>query len=207
MFQKLCSARQFLLTNTNNSSWKHLKAQKKNKYLNNPKTLFMETTTNFDTIISKLRLTSELKQAHICLEEFTNNYFSHENNANIDAYCSKLPGDLPQLFKELFMQRPSDSQNQTTYKNKIDELVTKLYKCRIVELTLAFKPDNNTIAYFSDWIKKNVGSDVVIDLQFNPSIVGGAQIIYNGMYKDYSIRKKLAGTFQIHRDEITHLLK
>lgn len=167
----------------------------------------METATNFDTIIAKLRLTSEVKQAHVCLEEFINNYFAHDNATNIDAYCSKLPGDLPQLFKDLFLQRPTDSQSQTDYKNKIDTLIKKLYTCRIVEMTLAFKPDNAAITYFSDWIKKNVGSDAIIDLQFNPSIVGGAQIIYNGMYKDYSIRKKLASTYQLQRDEIMGLLK
>ena len=34
--------------------------------------------------------------------------------------------------------------------------------------------------------KKNVGENVVLDINVDPSLVVGAQIVWNGKYKNYS---------------------
>lgn len=167
----------------------------------------MDNSAKFDQIIAKLRLTSDVKQAHVCLDEFAANFFSPNAAATLETFFNRLPGDLPQIFRELFLTTPVTIENQLEYKKQIDQLAEKLGTVKTIQLTLAFKPDTNAIVTFSDWVKKNISIDTVIDIQYDQSIVGGAQMIYNGMYKDYSVRKNIASTFQIQKEEIMNLLK
>ncbi|HSX08609.1 MAG TPA: F0F1 ATP synthase subunit delta, partial [Candidatus Saccharimonadales bacterium] len=98
-------------------------------------------------------------------------------------------------------------ESKITIKREVNELLDKLRRCKSIKLTIAFQPDDATIALYSDWIKKNVNPDILLDLQFDRSIVGGAQIISGGKYKDYSVKKNLINRFQIQRDEILKLLE
>ena len=82
-----------------------------------------------------------------------------------------------------------------------------MHTCKSLELTIAFQPNEETINLFSDWVKKNVEKDLLLDLHFDKGIVGGAVIISEGAYKDYSVRKKLSNRFQIQRDDILSLLE
>lgn len=167
----------------------------------------MDVNSKINEIPAKLRLTSDVKQAQVCLDELLANIFTPDAKTNLESYLTKLPGDLPQLFSDIFLTTTVTQSTQNDYKKQIEQVSQMLNTCKIVQLTLAFKPDNYSISLFSDWIKKNIGVDAVIDLQYDRSIVGGVQIIYNGIYKDYSVRKNLASTFQLRKDEITGLLK
>ncbi len=57
---------------------------------------------------------------------------------------------------------------------------------RYLNLSLAYEPTRVNINTFSAWVKKNVGENVVLDINVDPSLVVGAQIVWNGKYKNYS---------------------
>jgi hypothetical protein len=167
----------------------------------------MNDSAQFDQIVAKLRLKSDVTLALVCLDEFLTSFFNSNNNVNLGQLFNKLPKDLPAVFTEIFLKDPVTPENKVVYKNKAEALTLRLNNCKYVQMTLAFQPDENTISVFSEWVKKNVGFDTMIDLQFDQSIVGGAQIVAGGLYKDYSVRKNLAGRFQIQREEIMGMLK
>lgn len=95
----------------------------------------------------------------------------------------------------------------------IDELITRRYQTKkrarqvsapvladlkkqvaalpAISLTLAFTPGQETLNRISAWLKTNVAKDLLIDLMVDENIIGGAQIAYQGHYKDYSLAKKL----------------
>ncbi|MBI5358376.1 hypothetical protein HZB69_01975 [Candidatus Amesbacteria bacterium] len=57
---------------------------------------------------------------------------------------------------------------------------------RYLNLTLAYEPTRININTYSAWVKKNVGENVVLDINVDPNLVAGAQIVWNGKYKNYS---------------------
>lgn len=163
-------------------------------------------TELYEQISEKLRLKSELTAVFICLDDFTSNFFAPKEDGDVQRVFDNLPPPLAQVMKDAYLKEPVTHENQSAVHRNVESLKDKLRTLRVVQLTLAFQPNEEAIAIFSDWVKKNVTQDTIIDLQFDKTIVGGALLIADGQYKDYSIRKKLAGRFQIQRDEIVGLL-
>ncbi len=160
----------------------------------------------FDQIITNLRVKSEVSQVLTCLEEFTQTFFSSKTQADQQEIFKRLPKATADILINSLTKEPITPDNQIAIKRQIDALSTKLRQCQTIQITIAFQPDENTISLISGWVKKNVKPEMLIDWQFDKTIVGGALIIAGGTYKDYSVRKNLAGRFQIQRDDIMALL-
>lgn len=166
----------------------------------------MNNPVLFDQIMTKLRTTSEVSDVIHALEEFASSSFSPTKTSAQEQIFIKLPKETATIFITAFA-KPSTAAEQITLKREVNELLTKLRTYKSIKITIAFQPDDATITFFSEWIKKNIGPGLLMDLQFDKSIVGGAQIIAGGVYKDYSVKKNLTNRFQIQKDEIMKLLE
>lgn len=163
----------------------------------------MNNSALFEQIIEKLRTTSEATSVIHCLEELSATSFEQTSSPQI---FKNLPKEIADILISI-VTKPATQAEQIALKRELNELQTKLHACKSIRLTIAFQPDDTTLSFFSDWIKKNVRPDLLIDLQFDKSIVGGMQLIYGGVYKDFTVKKNLTNRFQIQRDEIIKLLE
>jgi ATP synthase delta (OSCP) subunit len=166
----------------------------------------MKDSALFKQLIAKLRTKAEVADVLVCLEAFTGTFFSAKSLEEKQHIFGKLPKEVAELLIQAFATAPITPENQISIKRQVDELTDQLRTARSVQLTIAFQADEPAISYFSDWIKKNVNEELVLDLHYDKSIVGGALLIAGGAYKDYSVRKNLATRFQIQRDEIMEIL-
>lgn len=167
----------------------------------------MSDSALFNQVITRLRTTSDVSQVLLCLEEFIDTVYSRKDLQEQQLIFRKLPLELANVFITSFANQPITAENQIAIKRKIDALTDQLHLLKNLQLTIAFQPNEETITYFSEWVKKNINKDLLIDLRFDKSIVGGAVIIVKGTYKDYSVRKNLSNRFQIQRDDILGLLE
>ena len=161
----------------------------------------------FDQLVTKLRTKTDVLAVLSCLEEFVASFFSAKSLEDQQEIFKRLPKDTAEILVQSLVREAITPENQITIKRHIDELRTELSACKTVQITLAFEPNDETLTLFSDWIKKNVNPELLIDLQFDKTIVGGILLIADGVYKDYSIRKRLANRFQIQREEIMAFVK
>jgi hypothetical protein len=157
-------------------------------------------------IIAKLRTTAEVSLVIHALEEFYNTAFESTDMPLQQQIFQKLPKEIADILIQKLTTAQPTPETKIGIKRLVNELLDKLRTCKSIKLTIAFQPDDATITLFSDWIKTNTNESALLDLQFDKSIVGGAQIIAGGMYKDYSVRKNLTNRFQIQKDEIMKLL-
>jgi len=160
-----------------------------------------------EQIITKLHTIADTTQVIHCLEEFSSSSFSPTSLPEQQQIFRKLPKEIADILIAKLASVAPTPETKITTKREVNELLDKLRRCKSIKLTIAFQPDDATIALYSDWIKKNVNQDILLDLQFDRSIVGGARIIAGGKYKDYSVKKNLINRFQIQRDEILKLLE
>lgn len=167
----------------------------------------MDNSAQFEQIIGKLKTKADLTQVLVSLDEFVSAFFDPKAPDDVKRAFDQLPSELQQVMKETFLNEPITPENQNTIKKRVEALTAALHTIKTVELTIAFQPDEDGITLFSDWVKKNVGPNILIDLRFDKTIVGGALIVAGGTYKDYSVRKNLAGRFQIQREDIMALLQ
>lgn len=67
----------------------------------------------------------------------------------------------------------------------------ELNNLRVLKITIASEPTRANILAYGEWIKKNVGKDIIMEINVNSGIVAGAQIIWNGKYQDHAYVQRL----------------
>lgn len=87
--------------------------------------------------------------------------------------------------------RESTLQELEKRKGDLENWKLEIENLRVLRLTLAYEPTRANILNYGAWIKKNIGKDVVMDITVDPRIVAGAQIVWNGKYKDYAYVQRL----------------
>ena len=52
-------------------------------------------------------------------------------------------------------------------------------------------------------LRKKYGSDFLLDVKYDPDLIGGAAVVWKGVYQDYSVKKRIAD----NRDQILERIK
>ncbi len=74
---------------------------------------------------------------------------------------------------------------------ELSQMKKTLLGLPIVKLEIAFSPSEEFLQKISNWMEKNLGKKVILDVTVNPKIIGGAIIEYQGKWRDFSLVKKL----------------
>lgn len=69
----------------------------------------------------------------------------------------------------------------------IDDFKREFLKSNFVTLTLAFEPGREFLLKVKKFFEENMGEGVILDLIVNEKIVGGASLICNNHYRDYTL--------------------
>lgn len=88
----------------------------------------------------------------------------------------------------------------------LKKLQQKLESFKILNLYLAFDPTQKFINQVYSWVKINMGLEIVLDIQKDSSVVAGAVIVFQGIYKDFSLRSGLDNFFA-NRNNLKTLIK
>lgn len=84
------------------------------------------------------------------------------------------------------LRKIKDKEEQPT-----KELEKYLRSLPEIKLEIAFSPENNFLEKISQWLEKELGQKIILDLTVNPKIVGGAIIEYQGNWRDFSLAKEI----------------
>ncbi len=88
----------------------------------------------------------------------------------------------PEFFK---------SFNKDNLSEALANLEQQISKLLPLILYLSFEPDKNTIASISSWLRQNLSQQSILEIKFDPDLIGGCAIVKNGVYKDYSLRARI----------------
>lgn len=118
-----------------------------------------------------------------------------ESLRKVSAYTS-------QAVTELLAKNSIDFNDKSAIKEFLNNLKDKVQKLKILKLSLAFMPSESMIDTLFSWVSKNLAQGIVLDIEEDKTIIGGANIAFEGKYKDLSVRKTLEQTFANKREEI-----
>jgi len=85
-------------------------------------------------------------------------------------------------------------------------LKVALGKLRVLNLTLAFDPTLHSIEKIHDWVRRNIGEGIILEIAVNPTLFAGAILVYKGEYRDFTFRNKFRQDFNQNREEIFKIL-
>lgn len=115
-----------------------------------------------------------------------------------DTFPYEKKGKLLSLLEKYHITK-TDSHLVQQFLQLLKEEIQKL---PVVTLSIAFEPNDHTIASISDFFMLRIKRVVLLEIIVNEKIIGGTIITYKGVYKDYSVKKKLEDRFMGEKTSI-----
>lgn len=120
--------------------------------------------------------------------------------------------DLFSLIREKVRASTYDLLNEALRKveNKeafLRELLVKLDKISVVSLILSFEPSKAAVERFHSFIEEATRKPVILDIGYDPGIIGGVILIYEGKFKDFSFKKIFEKVFEESRKKFIEILQ
>lgn len=76
--------------------------------------------------------------------------------------------------------------------SQILSLFKKLYSSlKVVKLAIAFEPRHEFIEKVKNWLEGTSGTYTLVDLEIDKNLIGGAIVIANNHYRDFSLVSKI----------------
>ncbi len=95
--------------------------------------------------------------------------------------------------------------------DKVEEYLKSIIKdtesIDFINITLAYEPSQASLEKISSWVKTNIGEKILLDIEYDPSLLGGAKISYKGRYLDATLKRQIESYFDTQRDVIVSKLK
>ncbi len=127
------------------------------------------------SVLSKIRTKQDLEYLASDLSTLQNEIFQVSAERHV-----------PAIIKEEFVAASDKSAFLTSLK---EEIINAL----ILELTVAIYLDEEALNNVAEWVKNNVGTNVILDINVDKSIVAGCALSYGGKFADFSYKTLLSG--------------
>ena len=138
--------------------------------MNDILSLMLENTYTLPDLKHRMRILKEYLEAQI----FGNKDLAFDPEDS--KWLTNLPTDLLSQF------------NKDNLPSALENLEQQINKLSPLTLYLSFEPDKNTIAAIYFWLRQNLSQKSILEIKFDPSLIGGSALVKDGVYKDYSLR-------------------
>lgn len=108
---------------------------------------------------------------------------------------------------QVFAKNNLDINDKDTVAGFFGTLKGLLKKFKVIKLVLAFCPSNKMLENIHNFIKETLGIGYILDIEILEEVLGGAIVIFNGKYYDFTLKKRIEDAFTLKNREILHLYK
>ncbi len=153
----------------------------------------MTETMNLIELSPYLQTTADAKLLSGLLTKLHESFFKKQQSPDA-IWAKEIPATLSSSLQKLAAENnvsTSDPSSMQSFLVKVQESITALPQ---LELTLSIAPTKDFIKQITRTIARQSNKLVLIALKVDQSIIAGAQIGFQGRYKDYSLRKQLETT-------------
>lgn len=118
----------------------------------------------------------------------------YRQGRNLNKIQSIFPLEVSEVIIDAMRKEKISINENEACKAFFESLREQVQALNVVDLTIAIDPTLGQVQKIARWIRNNVQETVLLHITVNPQIIGGVQIGLNGIYKDKSLRRKLADT-------------
>jgi len=139
---------------------------------------------------------------------------------------SKLEAALyhadPEILEKILQTRIPETLAEKM-RNMIDELKLRdhpeaikkffqdfynaLQQLPLMRIGIAFTPTEEMVTCMHQWTKDNLGQGIILDINFDRSILGGAKIIFAGRYKEMTLAQMINDVFIKEKSAIKKIIQ
>lgn len=170
-----------------------------------------ENTVNLPLdILRNIKTDNDIKTAYSELDKLSEMTFTKEpkvilndsiDTIDIDDLLGKANkylriiniNDLNYFAKTEEIKLDSRSNFQTVI-SKLKEYLKNIKKMSVF---VSIEPRGSIINKINEFIRSKIGKIILIDFILDEKLIGGAKLNYNGLYRDYSIKRELDTRFTL----------
>ena len=105
---------------------------------------------------------------------------------------------IPDTFEKM--------EDRNEFEKMIEKIEEEVKSIKSIDLTLAIEPSPAILKTLSAFANENFKEKVVFNLILDPHTIGGAILVINGKYMDFSLLSKLNDAFSSKKEELVALL-
>ncbi len=162
---------------------------------------------NYSDLIILVKTTTEAQHLLTEIDILLRLLYTLENGRP-DAILTKyVSHDFAVSLIRSFKKNNISWDDQEKTKDFLFGLKKSIEAAKVLKLTLSFKPDSHMVSLFSGHITRTFGQYILLDFTYDPSIMGGAIISFQGVYKNFTLKKRIADVFEQQRSKIFPLIE
>lgn len=157
-------------------------------------------------LITSLKTTEEVDNLASEIDSLQTSLFKSEK-VTFEEVLATISTTNAEKIMQAFSKNNLDVNNKEVIRDFLDTLKDLIKKFKIIKLVLAFDPTRKTIEKIHNFVKESVGVGYILDIEISESIMGGAIVMFNGKYKDFTLNKSLEEVFVNKNEEILKPIK
>ena len=162
-----------------------------------------------DIIIPLIRMIRTKEEKDILRDQITMleaTLFRPESEDFENILKTKLPKHVAAAMRDILSQ-PQLKESPTAIKDFFQNVKDTIDTLPILKLSLAFSPSEEMIERLHEWIGKNLGIGVLLEISYDTLILGGARIIFQGRYKELTLSQMITDVLAKEKISVLKLIK
>lgn len=137
-----------------------------------------------DTILKNTYTLPVLKHRLNILRSFlAKKFFGAKQDQPLSLSDQNWINSLPQESLESF--------NKTNLYEALNLVEKMAFNAQILTLYLSFESDEQSIKMLADKVRALLNHPILLEIKYDPKLIAGLALSFNGIYKDYSLRVKI----------------
>lgn len=156
-------------------------------------------------LLTSLKTTKQATLLASEIDTLTQTLFKSEK-MSLEKALTAISATNAQKIMQAFSENNLDTNDKDVVRDFLDTLKSLIKKFKIIKLVLAFDPTLKTIEKIHNFVKEKMGIGYILDIDVSQDLIGGAIVIFNGKYNDFTLRKRLEDVFANEKEAIVKLL-
>ena len=157
-------------------------------------------------LITSLKTTREADDLSSEIDMLMETLFKSEK-VSLEKALTSISLNSAKKITEIFEKFNLDMTDKTLIRDFLDTLRGLIKKIKIIKLILSFDPTRKTIENIHEFVSETIGIGYVLDIEVLENVLGGAVVMFNGKYKDFTLKKTLEEVFESKNEEILKLIQ
>jgi len=116
----------------------------------------------------------------------------YQQKGNVHQHISAIfSPEMTVRLLDVAVKHNIDVNNHIFFQQFLLDIKHKVSSLSTITLFLAFKPRKESLTKFSDYFLHALGRKFIFRIEVKEEILGGVIIVYNGTYRDYSLKSQL----------------
>ena len=157
-------------------------------------------------LITSLKTVGEVNDLSSEIDTLMSALFK-SRNSSLEKAFGLISQKTAKKITQIFSKNNFNTDDKELITDFLDTLASLIKKFKVIKLTLAFDPTPKTIDNIHEFVSQNLGIGYILDIEVLENILGGAVIMFNGKYQDFTLKKTLEEVFESKNEEILKLMQ